>query len=257
MIRSTFLTSLLISSVLAVPFPQSVHSQSRTQKEAQPFTIDFPQSVNTGRLQIYYVMTGSSGTYGDRVVKKSGEHRILLPRQVEVNPASILKVILYVPGCQIVTIEVPDLAKSTLQASFQCHSLPTIAFTGRVAPAGEITDTQAVVDIRYFPLWAMWFFGIADGSPPTFRIATVPLEAGGVFHAELPDFSKFCLPIASKQSIAYKDLLEGTGFDFIVRNEKTWNILGILAPPNARRVHPMLPIQPEYPSEVLFTVGNP
>jgi hypothetical protein len=243
-------STLLTLAVLAVQFPISIHSQSLTEEGTQPFAIDFPQEVKTGRIQIEYAMTGSFGAYGDHVYdvfKKSGEHRILVPTQVEGTPASSLKAILYVPGCQIETIEVPDLAKSTLQASFQCRSLPTLAFTGRIAPPGMITDPQTVVDITYVALWPLRFLEIPKGpsyiSYMGFRIATVPLEAGVVFHAELPDFSK--------DSATKADGI--TGISFTARNKRTGNYLGRLFRPNIHSLAGSIPIQPEYPSEVLFT----
>jgi hypothetical protein len=94
----------------------------------------------------------------------------------------------------------------------------------------------------------MAFFGIQDGSPSIFQIATVPLEPGSIFHVELPDFSRDAVTNSNKAS------LRDTGFSFMARDGKTWNILGILAPPNARWQFDNLQIQPEYPPEVVFTL---
>ena len=180
--------------------------------------------------------------------EKSGEHRILLHTAVKGLTATSLKAIVYVPGCQIVTIDISDLLRSRHEFSFQCTFLPTLTLRGKIVPAGAITDPSAVVDVQYVASWSFRFFGIEDGSPAMFRIATVPLQTGSTFRAELPDFSKD--PVCNADRASQPD----SGFSFTARNSKTWNILGRLAPPNARWSFDNLPIQSDYPEEVVFTL---
>ena len=222
--------------------------QSLTERGTHPFEIEFPQSVDIGMLQIGYFSTGSFGGYGEYVFEKSGEHRILLHTVVKGITATSLKAIVYVPGCQIVTIDVSGLARSRHEFSFQCTSLPTLTLRGKIVPAGAITEPSAIVDVQYVASWSFRFFGIEDGSPAMFRIATVPLQTGSTFRAELPDFSKD--PVCNADRASQPD----TGFSFTARNSKTWNILGRLAPPNARWSFDNLPIQSDYPEEVVFTL---
>src|ERR1039458_180120 len=106
--------------------------QSLTERGTHPFEIEFPQSVDIGMLQIGYFSTGSFGGYGEYVFEKSGEHRILLHTVVKGITATSLKAIVYVPGCQIVTIDVSDLARSRHEFSFQCTFLPTLTLRGKI-----------------------------------------------------------------------------------------------------------------------------
>jgi len=237
----------LILALLAVQFPLT-YAQAQTEKGTHPFAVDFPQDVDVGSVQVSYFLGGRFGGYGDFVFDKSGEHRILLHTQVKGTSAGSLKAILYVPGCQIATIDVPDLAESSRELGFQCRPLPTIAFRGRIASGEPITDPQAVVNVRYEACWSLLFFGIADGLCSTFQIATVPLEPGSIFQVVLPDFSKDTV------TNSYEASPLKTKLSFMVRDAKTWNILGRLVPQNVRSEFHDLQIQPEYPAEVVFTL---
>lgn len=240
--------TLLMFALVVIQVPQSALPQSLIEDGMYPFEINFPQDVNIGTVQVSCFIAGKFGGYGERGFEKSGGHRILLHTQVKGTSAESLKAIVYVPGCQIVTVDVPDLVKSTREMGFHCRSLPAVAFRGRIAPGTVVTDPKAVVDISYEAFWSLRFFGIADGSPSIFHIATAPLEPGSIFHAELPDLSKDPLTKAGKASP------REAGFRFTARDSDTWNILGILVPPNARWNFDNLPIQPEYPLEVVFTL---
>ena len=183
------LITILMVAALTFAFPISAEPQGQTDKGLHPFAEDFPQDVELGKVQIRYFIVGEFGGYGDFRFDKSGEHRLLLHTDVHRVPAGSLKAIIYVPGCQITTIDAPDLAQSTPEIAFQCLPLPTIPLSGRIGPRHPLGDLQPVVEIRYMAFWASSFFGVEDGMVRTFEVATMPLGPGAVFDAELPDFS--------------------------------------------------------------------
>jgi hypothetical protein len=227
-----------------------MHAQALTESGTHPFAVDFPQVVDIGKVQAQYFSEGSFGGYGESVVEKSGEHRILLHTGVKGTPAESLKAILYAPGCQIVTIDVPNLAESSHQSDFKCRPLPTIAFRGKIESREQIADPRAVVNVQYVAFWSHHFFGIADGIVSTFEIATVPLEPGSIFHVVLPDFSKDAVTTSYLATLPEPN----AELRFMVRDAKTWNIIGKLVVQNARRAFDGLQIESVYPPEVVFTL---
>jgi hypothetical protein len=46
------------------------------------------------------------------------------------------------------------------------------------------------VEITYLSFWDHGFFGIADGMVQSFTVGKAPLNAGGEFEIEIPDFSR-------------------------------------------------------------------
>jgi len=243
----SLLTALTLA-LLARPYLRSAHPPALTETGAYPFAVDFSRGEDIRDVQVRYFVTGAFGGYGEFVFDKSGDRRILLHTAVKGTPAVALKAILYVPGCQIGTIDVPSLAKSSREFAFECRPLPTLAFTGRVVGGKTVASMQPVVNVTYIATWSLNFFGVADGMASTFQIATVPLEADSVFHVALPDFSKD--PVT--RSYQWDPI--STRLNFMVRDAKTWNILGRLAPSDSRSEFEDLPILSKYPAEVVFTL---
>lgn len=234
-------------ALLVALSPLRVHA--RTQgKPAQPFAIDFPEDVSIKNIQAKYFIAGGSEAYGDLVFTKAGEHRILLHPPGTKWPAESLRAVLYVPGCQIVAIAFPDLQESSRERAFECQLLPKVAFTGGIRSDAPITDPDAVVDVEYVVPWSrLPFFGVSGGYISSFQIATVPLEPGLEFHLELPDFSQD--PFTNSQT----EFSSEARLRFVVRDGKTWNTLGKLAPQGFVWLGDDLPIASPYPTEVLFT----
>jgi hypothetical protein len=229
----------LIFALLFARFSLSGPPQALAEAGAHPFAVDFPAKLDLAKLQARYFIAGDFGGEGEFVFEKPGEHRILLHTAVKGSPATCLKAILYVPGCQLATIDVPDLAESPREFNFECRPLPTIPFTGRIGSAETITDPRPVVAVEYMAFWAHSFFGIQDGIVTTFQIATVPLGAGAVFKAALPDFSQDAVTQSHDTDLRKAKL------SFMLRDATTWNILGRLDD---------LPIQSVYPPEVGFSL---
>jgi hypothetical protein len=203
--------------------------------------------VDIRNVQVRYFIIGKFGGYGEFAFDTFGEHAILLHTEVKGEPAVSLKAIFYVPGCQIATIEIPSLAESSRELSFECRLLPSTPLTGRIGSGEPVTDPQAMVDIGYEAFWAPTFFGTPDGTVPTFRIATLPLEPTSVFHVALPDFSRDAV------TNSYEAGLRNAKLSLIVRDGKTWNVLGRLVPPGGRWPFDDLPIRSKYPPELVFT----
>lgn len=238
----------LLLVMVAVRYFQSTPAWAQTEKEKYPFAVHFSEEVDIRNVQLRYFIVGKFGGYGEFAFDTSDEHTILLHTEVKGVPAASLKAFLYVPGCQIATIDVPELAKSSRELSFECHPLPTIAFTGKIESGQPVTDPQPVVDVRYMAIWGLTFFGTPDSIVPAIHIATVPLEPTSVFHVTLPDFSKDAV------TSSYEADPLNARLNFMLRNAKTWNILGLLVPQGSRSQFADLPIRSKYPPEVVFTL---
>ena len=238
----------LLLALFAVQFPLSTHAQAPTEKRAQPFAIDFSEDVDIKNVQAKYFIAGGFEAYGDLVFRKAGEHRILLHPPGKKWPARSLKAVLYVTGCQIVTIAFPDREESSRERAFECQPLPSIVITGSISSAVPIADLDAVVDVEYVVPWlSLPFFGVSNGYVSSFQVATVPLEPSQVFHVELPDFSQD--PFTS----SHTEFPSEARLRFVVRDAKTWNTLGKLAPQGFVWLGDDLPIESQYPPEVVFT----
>ena len=155
--------------------------------------------------------------------------------------------IIYVPGCQIVTMDAPDLRRSSHEFPFECQPLPTTTFNGKVSTDEKIANPNAVVDIRYMALWSHEFFGIADGFITQFNIARASLDQDYAFSAVLPDFSK------DSATNTYKRTPQDATLSFMLRDSKSWNILGMLFPPLTLSISNEIPVRESYPSQVVFT----
>jgi hypothetical protein len=158
--------------------------------------------------------------------------------------AETLKVIIYAPGCQIVTIVVPSLSESEKTADVSCEDLPSITFNGRVELPEPLRSRHYEVEITYVAYLAHEFFRTADGPATTFHLARVTPEEGGTFHVLLPNFTK---------DVVTESFHRNAGLGFIARDRDTGSIVSLLGPANVeRKIVGHLPIKPKFPTEVVF-----
>ena len=217
---------------------------SRGQEEPAPFEIRLPSEIRSEQVQARYFLTGAFGGHGDFVKTEPERNTYLIETSVNHQVAETLKVILYAPGCQIVTFTIPSSSDFEKGADVTCEDLPPITFNGRVGLPEALRGRPYDVEITYMAYWAHGFFHIEDGPVSTFDIARVAPDDSGSFHVQLPNFAK---------DLVTESFHRDAGLRFTLRARDTGNVMSLLAPENLQRkdAHD-LAIRPKYPSEVIF-----
>jgi hypothetical protein len=214
------------------------------KEEPAPFEIRLPSEIRSEQVQIHYFLTGPFGGSGSFLKAEPEMNTYLIATTVNHQAAETLKVILYAPGCQIVTLKVPSLSESEKGADITCEDLPPMTFNGRVDLPEALRRRPYEVEITYMAYWAHAFFRTADGPVTTLDLARVAPDESGAFHVQLPNFAK---------DVVTESFHRDAGLRFTARDRDTGNIVCFLAPANVQgKDSHDLPIKPKYPSEVTF-----
>ncbi len=209
-----------------------------------PFEIRLPSEVRSEQVQVRYYLTGPFGSYGNFLKPEPERNSYLIETSVNHQAADSLRVILYAPGCQIVTLSIDSISEAEKGADVNCEDLPPMTFNGRVDLPEALRNRPYELEITYMGYWAHSFFHIADGPVTSFILARVTPDEGGAFHVELPNFNK------DRVTVSYR---RNAGLQFIARELDTGNIVAILAPVNVHDNDSRdLAIKPKYPAEVIF-----
>jgi hypothetical protein len=230
---------------LGLPLLLAVGFSWAQEEEPAPFEIRLPPEIRSEQVQVRYFLTGPFGGLGSFLTAEPEQNAYLIGTSVNHQAAETLKVILYAPGCQIVTIAVPSLSGSEKGADVSCEDLPPITFNGRVDLPEPLRSRPYEVEINYMAYWAHDFFGIADGAVTTFHLARVTPDEGGAFQVFLPNFTKDAVT---------ESFHRNAGLQFIARERDTGNIVCLLTPANVQgKISEYdLPIKPKYATPVVF-----
>ena len=234
-----------LAFVMLLGLPFLLGGAERGQEaEPAPFEIRLPPEIRSEQVQATYFLGGPFGAHGDFLKAEPELNAYQIGTSVNHQAAESLMVILYAPGCQIVTISVHSLSGSERAADVTCEDLPPITFNGRVELPEALRRRPYEVEVTYMAYWAHGFFGIADGAVTTFLLARVTPDEGGAFQVPLPNFAKDAVT---------ESFHRDAGLRFIARERDTGNIVSLLAPANVqgKNLHD-LPIKPKYPTEVIF-----
>jgi hypothetical protein len=213
-------------------------------EEPAPFEIRLPPEIRSEQVQARYFLTGPFGGLGSFLKAEPEQNVYLIGTSVNHQAAETLKVILYAPGCQIVTIDVPSLSESEKTEEVPCEDLPSITFNGRVELPEPLRSRPYEVEITYMAYWDHDFFGIAEGMVSSFHLARVTPDEGGAFHVLLPNFTKDAVT---------ESFHRNAGLQFIARERDTGNIVSFLVPAHKEQKNLRdLPIRPKYPTPVVF-----
>jgi len=219
------------------------------EAEPAPFEIRLPSEIRSEQVQASYCLTGPFGTSCDLLKAEPERNSYLIGTSVNQQAAETLKVILYSPGCQIVTLVVPSLSESNRTAEVSCEDLPPMTFNGRVELPEPLRRRPYEVEITYMAPWALRFFGLSEGPVPTLALARVTPDLDGAFHVSLPNFTKDRVTESFRRD---------AGLRFIAREPNAGNIVSFLAPANVQGTDSRnLPIKPKYPAEVVFKPVSP
>src|SRR5205809_2534128 len=102
------------------------------QSERVPaFLISIPQNVNPALTQIHYFLTGPFGGYGGFVRTEADRFHYPIPTVQDGAPATVLKLIAYMPGCQITTMT-DVLTASSRSRDIECAPLATVRLACRI-----------------------------------------------------------------------------------------------------------------------------
>ena len=214
------------------------------QDQTPPFEIRLPSEIRSEQVQVRYFLTGPFGASGGSLKAEPERNSYQIETSVNHQAAESLRVILYAPGCQIVTLSIDSISEAEKGADVNCEDLPPMTFNARVDLPEALRARPYEIEITYMAYWAHSFFRIADGSVTSFALASVQTDDGGAFHVELPNFNK------DRETLAYR---RDAGLQFIARELDTGNIVALLAPVNVQGNSPStLPIRAKYPAEVIF-----
>jgi hypothetical protein len=214
------------------------------EEEPAPFEIQLPPEIRSEEVQAKYFLGGPFGLYGEFVKAEPERNAYLIGTSVNHQAAETLKVILYAPGCQIVTIVVASLSGSAKTKEVSCEDLPPITFNGRVELPEPLRSRPYEVEINYMAYWAFDFFHTPEGGVTTFHLARVTPDEGGAFQALLPNFTKDAVT---------ESFHRNARLQFIARERDTGNIVSFLVPANKEwKDLRDLPLKPKYPTPVVF-----
>jgi hypothetical protein len=230
--------------LMGLPFLLGEAGQGQ-EEEPAPFEIRLPPEIRSERVQLVYYLTGPFGGYGSLVKPEPERNSYLIETSVNHQAAETLKVIMYAPGCQIVTIALDTLPETEKSREVSCEDLPPMTFNGRVELPEALRRRPYEVEIMYMPFWQYDFFHIPEGAVAMFRLARVTPDERGAFKVQLPNFTKDAVT---------ESFHRNAGLRFIARERDTGNLLCLLTPTNVQGkvFADDLPIKPKYPNEVIF-----
>ena len=220
----------------------SLLAQENVLLQSPGITLNLPPGIASESVQINYFMLGPFGGYGGYVTRERGRVPYDVPASVDGKPAGAVKIIAYMPGCEIVKLEIT--MQGTLEArSLPCRPLVRVPLHGRIFPASAAQISGVEIEISYEAAWDHGFFGIADGMVTSIQVATVIPDEDGRFEVELPDF------------FSQADLGKGW-FQFLLRSRSSHNIIAVLNPGNTPPNFGELAIRPSYEPFVLFSADT-
>ena len=220
----------------------AILAQGKSQKDSPKITLYLPLDIASENVEINFFMIGPFGGYGGYATTEKARMSYDIPASVNGKPAGDVKIIAYLPGCEIAKLEITMHGGSEAR-TVPCTALGRVPLRGRILPAYEAQTPGIEVEIRYEADWDHEFFGIADGMVTTIPLATVIPDEVGQFETELPDFFK------------QADLGKGS-FQFMLRDKASGNIIAMLKPENMPRFIGGLAIRSSYAPFVLFSADK-
>jgi hypothetical protein len=212
------------------------------QSTLRTIMLRVPSDIGSETVQINYFMIGPFGGYGGYVTAEKGRVSYDIPATLNGKPAESVKIIAYLPGCEIAKLEITMQSESEAR-TIPCKPLGSLPLHGRMLhfPASESSGIE--IQANYLAPWDHQFFGIADGLVTSIRIGTAIPDEEGRFNFELPDL--------------YRQAGLGTGsFQFLLRDSKSKNIIGILTPVNIDQYFDGLAIRSTYEPFVTFSLDT-
>jgi hypothetical protein len=240
MLRQLYSTGMWRGSLAFVALLASVPTVEA--QDRPKVLLSLPSEIASEAVQIDYFLTGSFGGYGGFVRAEKKKASFDIEPFVDGRPAGNIKIIAYIPGCEIATLDL-TFSGTPIEQWLDCHPLGSVSFRGQLWPASTIQAQSREIEVNYLAMWSHRFFGIADGPVTTIRLGTVRPEWDGKFEIALPDFYR-------------QSILRDGAIQFILRDTKTGNIIAFLQPAETTPNSPdWISVQPTYPIVQFVTKG--
>jgi hypothetical protein len=228
----------------------SPEAQTPSKKGNSPsVSVLLPPNIPSETVQISYFLIGPVGAYGSYTKPEPGLQTYDIPTSVEGKPASEIRMIVYVGGCEIKTFVLPVTAGSRVKQQFECQPAATVQLSGQIVPTELARRHKAELVVEYMAYWAHGFYGITDGMVTEFRVASVSPDSNGVFQVQLPYFSSDVAASSPREA----------SFRLMLIDSKTWNPLASELEselPDLRFKGHGLPIRSHYSDGLKFTPGT-
>jgi hypothetical protein len=250
--------------------PNWASQTSPSPKVSPSVSVLLPPDIPSETVQIAYYLIGPFGgseTYTDKqaglhsyeIATSEPETVSLLSQSVEnetgrkaqSGPATQIKIIVYAPGCEIQTFDLPLTIDSRVKEEFDCRPVAKVTLSGQIEPRELVRDKKAELVVTYMATWAYHFFGFSDGAETEFQLASVSPDANGMFQVDLPYF-RIDAEQASSRARA--------SFDLMLRDPETWNPIAFNLEPASLEYmteEHTLRIQSHYPINLKFTATPP
>ena len=182
-------------------------------------SLALPSGIASETVQIEYFLTGPFGGYGGFVSAEKSRASYDIDPFVEGRAAENIKIISYLPGCEIATFDL-TFSGAPIEQRIDCHPPGSVLLYGQVLRPSVAREQNVEIEVNYMALWAHEFFGISDGPVTTIHLGAVRPDQDGNFEITLPDFYR-------------QASLRDGAIDFILRDIKTGNIIAFLRPAEA------------------------
>jgi hypothetical protein len=212
-------------------------AQRGTSSEGPLISLYLPPGFPSEQVQVQYFMSGPFGGYGSFVPPEPDHQVIDFVAAVNGKPADDIKIIAYLPGCDLVVLDFP-LAGTGMWRKLDCKPLSTITLHGRIPPA--YANRKIEVAIYYQADWALDFFGIRDGMVSSFLLSRAVPNGNGEFSVAVPDFYK-----------------QNLGLSSYVFSFRCGDCKDIAAPEDTDRMRRELPVAASYPPIIEFDAPLP
>lgn len=223
-------------------------SMASTQTGSSPhptILLKLPEGMDAVKPVIYYFMTGAFGGYGGDIGGKPSARTYTIDAAVGDSPATDVKVIAWLPGCEMPAFDIP-VQEQKIERMLDCKPLGTVRLKGQFTPGSLLVprDTLGEITVDYLAGWSHGFFGIADGMVPQFRVGAAAFNDDGSFEISLPD-------LASQRG------MDDGWFTFILRERGTGNIVAFMPPEENGSLTHNLKVLHEYAPLVHFAAEDP
>jgi hypothetical protein len=196
------------------------------------YEVTLPAHQDPVPLEIDYWLTGPFGGQGGRVNGETGHDRYRIPTTVKGQKAEGLKAVVFSPGCEFATINVPSIEASSRKAEFDCAKVPFLSLAGRLPKKDRGNPVEVTLNLN--ASWICAFYGLGDCMIPVFTVAKTTSDVEGRFQVDLPDYSQ--------------NHGGGGSLSVLIRSKT----IRLLRPVNVTSEDGNLPIAPHYPQRILF-----
>jgi len=154
--------------VLVVGLVLASAGQDKGSQYLPRVSLALPSGVASETAQINYFMTGPFGGSGGFVRTEKNRNTYDIEASVDGHPAASIKIIAYLPGCEIATLDIP-VQGTTLEWRLPCKPLRSVLLHGQIFPVSITQEQPTEVEVVYLAMWSHRFFGISDGLVTTIR----------------------------------------------------------------------------------------